>query len=646
MKKALPILVCLFFTQWTFAQTPFICTGDFYLTLSTGGPNIFFVVEIDEAGDVNFNQLPNESGAFLNGIGFRSTDRFIYAMDPDVYIMYRIDATGVAEAVATLDLPNTHGYYGADITPDGDFLVLAGTSYSSGNTNIIAQVDLNDPDFAVTSNELSFTGSDNYQTTDIAFDPITGILYAFDARGNRLSTIDLDQSEVDNTTFPTTAVADNMGALFFDPFGNLFGYGNPFSTNISTEFYSFNKNTGSLSLRAMGPPANNKDGCACPYTIKLQKTVEPEETIPCSEVTYTFEITNQSSAPRAGIDFEDVMPEDFTIIEIIENPFGGVVSGIGTNVLSISDMNIPLGIDSILVRVEIGEGAEGLYRNQATLDNLPDFLGSFTVSDNPKTLQSSDSTDLFVLPLSDILVNNENAFCEGESLVLSALEYDGLTYTWNTGSTNPSIEVLEAGQYSVTVESNCGIITDSIFVESQALTLDLDPDLEINLGDEVQLNPTITLNNGTLAYDWIDSLGTLSCLDCAMPTALPFENVTYTLNLSSNGGCMVSDDIHIAVQMNRDIYVATAFSPDDDGRNDLFYLQGSGVVHIQTFRIFDRWGEMVFEATDGTLNDKGHAWNGEFKDKKMNPAVFVWVAEVEYLDGVETLLSGEVVLVR
>lgn len=643
--KPLPLILLLFFFHSAVAQTPFTCTGDFYLTLSTGGPNQFFVVDIDMAGNVNFNPLPNDAGVNLNAIGFRSSDRFIYAMDPDSYILYRIDVTGVATQIAVLDLPNNYGYYGADITPDGNFFVLAGTSYTTGNTNLIAQVDLNLPSFPVTSTSLSFTGSSNYQATDIAFDPITGILYAFDARGDRLSTIDLGVGEVDNSSFPVTAVADNMGALFFDSFGNLFGYGNPFTTNIATEFYSFDKTTGQLELRAMGPPASNKDGCACPYTVQLQKTVYPEEAFPCTEVTYAFEVANQSGETQTGINFEDVMPPELTIIEVLDNPFGGMLSGIGTNSLSISNMTVPLGIDSILVRVEIAEGAEGLYRNQAQLTNLPDFLGSFTLSDNPKTLQISDSTDLLVLPLFVDLNNSELDICEGDTVVLSASEHNGVTYTWNDGSTLPNLTVLEEGLYSVTVESGCETVYDSILVTSNFLTLELGPDIEIDLGDSVQLFPTISSTTGALSYEWVDTLTSLSCLNCQAPFAQPFFDAAYTLTVT-NDGCTVTDDIQVNVNVNRAIYVATAFSPDEDGLNDVFYLQGSGIVDVLSFKIFDRWGELVFETYDGVVNDKGHAWNGEFREEKMNPAVFVWLAEVRYLDGFTQLLSGEVVLVR
>ena len=93
--------------------------------------------------------------------------------------------------------------------------------------------------------------------------------------------------------------------------------------------------------------------------------------------------------------------------------------------------------------------------------------------------------------------------------------------------------------------------------------------------------------------------------------------------------------------------MANLFTPNGDGANDLFLVQGGrGVQTVKTFRVFDRWGELVHEAVDVAPNDIAGAWDGRFKGKQMNSGVFVWYAEIEYTDGYVETLRGDVTLVK
>ena len=80
--------------------------------------------------------------------------------------------------------------------------------------------------------------------------------------------------------------------------------------------------------------------------------------------------------------------------------------------------------------------------------------------------------------------------------------------------------------------------------------------------------------------------------------------------------------------------------------NDWFYIQGKGNGIIRTFKIFNRWGAVIFESQNGFINDTSHGWDGTFKGKDLNPGVFVYYAEVEYLDGVVDVFAGDVTLVK
>jgi len=102
------------------------------------------------------------------------------------------------------------------------------------------------------------------------------------------------------------------------------------------------------------------------------------------------------------------------------------------------------------------------------------------------------------------------------------------------------------------------------------------------------------------------------------------------------------------IVISHDVFIPNVFSPNEDGINDVFFISAAvnSVEAIPYFRIFDRWGSIVFDHKDLLPNDPALGWDGKWLGKKMNPGVFVWVASVRFLDGRETVLCGDVTLVR
>lgn len=630
------------------AQQPFICSGDFFLSLTDFGVSTqFYHVRIDSnTGNATFDAFDNLSTVPLNAIGYRSTDNLIYAVNPANNQLVQVDATGRVFPLGTLNLDTNFGYFGGDITTDGNTFVLTGND--NRGTKRLVGIDLTNPSFPIIfTHNLSIVGQP-VNCTDIAFDPNTGNLYGFDSNGNRLVKIDMITGDIDNTTFPVSNIADRMGALFFNAFGELFGYGSDFSTSTATDLFRLDVQTGIITLEATGPASPGKDGCSCPYTVVLNKSVSQPIASPCTEVLYVFEIANQSSANVPEVDFLDEMPVGLTILEIIENPFGGnTISGVGTNVLEIENMNILGGVNELIIRVEVAEGIQGQLENQAILTNLPPALGGSTLSDDPNTIAQSDPTVLDVVPLFVDLDNQSQAVCNATNVTLTANTVGGVSYLWNDGSTNPTLQVDTTGTYSVRVDSGCEIAFDTITIVKNSLAVDLGEDLEIKLGDSILLT-SITNGNGEMVnYSWVDTLeNSLSCLDCDQTFARPLFDVDYQLTVTDENGCIASDVIRITVDKSTALYAATAFSPNGDGVNDVFFLQGRGLVTINRLEIFDRWGHQVFKLENGMLNDRKMGWDGRKDDKLVNPAVFVWVAEIELFDGSISFESGEVTLIR
>jgi gliding motility-associated-like protein len=640
------ILVC--FSTSIYTQ-PFTCDGDFILAFNREGPSsVYRMVIAPGTGAVALNPLPAaDAGAVINAMGYRRTDNYIYGIDPQTFDLYRIDATGTATFLTNLPLTPQAIYWAGAVTPDGQELLLLGKTNGSICTCDFARVNLDD--YTVNINWIpnpSNGSAHDFIITDMAFDPQTGGLFGFDNEGNRLVTINPDDGFIDETIYPASDVADGLGAIFFDPFGNIYGYGTPISGDSANTLFTIDKATGIAEIVATGPATTGQDGCSCSYTIDLRKTVAPQVSIPCSDLTFVFEIANASSVDQGGIDFTDVMPAEFTITGIVKNPFGGnIVSGIGSNTLSITGMTIPEGIDSIIVTAQANAGVAGLFFNQASLTNLPTDLGGETVSDNPMTIVVDDSTSVRIIPLQPNLVSDTVGLCGNDAVDLIALT-EGVSYLWDDGSTDQSRTVTEPGVYWVEVFSDCESVVDTVIALDQSVTVDLGPDLEINLGDSILLIPFVT--GGTVSlYDWTDPLGTaLTCSTCPNTWAKPSFDATFQLHVTDIYGCTDQDDLLIRVNKNRNVFIPNVFSPNQDGINDHFFIQGQGTPEVLELTVFDRWGTVVFNRKGGAINDPQQGWDGTTGERLASTGVYTYMARLQYADGEVTVFSGDVAVVR
>ena len=351
------------------------------------------------SGAVSFNQLGAQSQNITNPIGFRSTDNFIYGMDPYTFELSRVNNMGQATTIGTANLNNSKIYYAGDITPDGRYLVATGKSSTTYIDDEVVLIDLTSPTFQVTTRSLSLSGPGNISVADIAFHPLTGVLYGYDRFSQRIVTVDHTNGQVDNQSYPTGQLADALGALFFTAFGELYGYGRPTSTAQQDRLYRLDLNSGTLSLIGTGPGATSNDGCSCPYRIEMQKLVSDSVAATCDTISYTVRLINSSGTARSGARFLDSLHAGMNVLAVTRNPFGGTITGIGTNRLEINNMNIPLGLDSLIFDVELTASAPlGTVKTQARLDGLPAALGDLVLSDDPGTLPPGDSTAMTLNP--------------------------------------------------------------------------------------------------------------------------------------------------------------------------------------------------------------------------------------------------------
>jgi gliding motility-associated-like protein len=140
-----------------------------------------------------------------------------------------------------------------------------------------------------------------------------------------------------------------------------------------------------------------------------------------------------------------------------------------------------------------------------------------------------------------------------------------------------------------------------------------------------------------------------NCLDskCRQIRFSLSESTRIEVTVMDTNGCVAGDILSILVVDDRQVYVPNIFSPNGDGQNDVFTLfAGSGVRLISSLSIFSRWGDLLFVKENISPNDLTSGWDGTQDGRALDPGVFVWKAKIEYQNGTERIMHGDVTLLR
>lgn len=207
---------------------------------------------------------------------------------------------------------------------------------------------------------------------------------------------------------------------------------------------------------------------------------------------------------------------------------------------------------------------------------------------------------------------------------------------------------LPGGNYLVQVmDANGCLVIDTIFInEPVGYAIDAGPNKKILLGESAQLNaivlPVLDQEISWTPPDFLD------CPTCPSSGLRPTETTLYTLTVTDpQSGCFLADSVLIQVEPIKEIYIPNAFSPNGDGNNDSFIIYGGNAVEqILDFKIFDRWGELLFENQNFLPNDPNQGWNGYYNGKTVNPSVLTYFVKVQFIDGTEEFFSGGITLLR
>ncbi|NNC94538.1 MAG: T9SS type B sorting domain-containing protein [Chitinophagales bacterium] len=344
-------------------------------------------------------------------------------------------------------------------------------------------------------------------------------------------------------------------------------------------------------------------------------------------------------------------------------------------------------IDS--TRVQILDGTAGFLPDRTLCDSLGVLIGPMSPIDSSllyswspvNGLNQSNSAVATANPSSETLytlvISNGNCedtlrqlvrvfdnavtlaadslVCQGNVFPMQASVSDPgqiIDYTWTpasailTGQGSPDVvlQLQSSDWVAVTVSNGLGCFySDSVFISVSNnipnVTASINPDT-VNFGETAVLT---AVSNQSVSYSWQPS-ASLSNPDSSVTMAQPQSTTWYVVTVVNADGCSNIDSVLLTLKSDECgdpyIFVPNAFSPNNDGKNDLLFVRGDNITDMY-FAIFDRWGEKVFETTDQT-----NAWNGIYQGSALDPAVFAFYLEVVCDNGEEYKHKGNITLLR
>ena len=285
--------------------------------------------------------------------------------------------------------------------------------------------------------------------------------------------------------------------------------------------------------------------------------------------------------------------------------------------------------------------------NSTTLANViasPSIVTQYTVTGYNGNCTDTKTIDVFVNPPFNIAVSvTSYSICSGHSTTLYATGASDFSWLPGLGlsATNGSLIIANPNTttvYTVTgYQNNCYNSQQFTVTVAPSPVINLTSDLIIYEGDSVTL-----LASGGNTYNWSPNEN-LSCTNCNSTIASPIKSTSYCVEITDTNSCTNSKCVNITVDINcGELFLPNAFSPNEDGINDVLHVKiNPKCVSSFNILIFDRWGEKVFESDD--LN---FSWDGTFRGKALNTAVFVYQLKLKLLNKELLSKKGNITLIK
>jgi gliding motility-associated-like protein len=258
---------------------------------------------------------------------------------------------------------------------------------------------------------------------------------------------------------------------------------------------------------------------------------------------------------------------------------------------------------------------------------------------------------VYVIPPIAANAGPDSTICFGTTIRLNGsggikYQWSPSTYLSNAGIADPVANIPVAGtyQYVLSVSSNnkcSSTASDTVLITMlPRAVVFAGNDTAITINQPLQLNAIDVNNSGFNSYRWTPSFG-LNNGSIKNPVAILNNNISYTVTAQTANGCTAKDDIAITVFVAPEIYVPTAFSPNNDGLNDILKPILAGIKTLKYFSVYNRYGQLVYQTSQ-----QGRGWDGMFNGKMQNTGAFVWIAEAEDYKGNILVRKGTAMLIK
>lgn len=220
---------------------------------------------------------------------------------------------------------------------------------------------------------------------------------------------------------------------------------------------------------------------------------------------------------------------------------------------------------------------------------------------------------------------------------------DGLNF-----SSSPVFSELAAGDYTITLQdaNGCESTTDTLTItEPPAIIASLGADLLLQLADSAHIFLQTSVPPGDLEIVWAPLMDE-TAVGQPFQHFLPWRSVQLGVTVTDSNGCVGQDRILVQVNRPYQVYIPNVFKPDGDIDPILHIYADRDVEFVESFLIYDRWGEAVMEHRRFQPNDPAYGWDGTFKGQKVNPGVYVYAAVIQFIDGEKVLFKGDVTVIR
>jgi gliding motility-associated-like protein len=278
-----------------------------------------------------------------------------------------------------------------------------------------------------------------------------------------------------------------------------------------------------------------------------------------------------------------------------------------------------------------GDGLAFRWQPDRTLDNpfsrnplaRPDGTTRYRVTASIGSCTATDSLTVFTAPYPMITLSDDTTICFGDSVRLRAS--GGNNYLWRPSESlsdnripDPLAYPLQTTLYRVDVSNSFGCPK----IASDSVRVTVIPRVKASAGNDTSIvrdQPLKLKGSGGITYQWTPSTG-LNDPNIPDPTAILDSDITYLLKVTGAGGCAAYDSVRIKVfRTGPDIFVPTAFTPNGDRLNDILTPITAGITKLEFFRVYDRWGKLVFSTTEF-----GKGWDGRNGGSQQANHTYVW----------------------